>query len=318
MSLRKYPFLADPRDVAAATFQSHNALEEAASELFEICVRRLEAIARGEAYEARGAEEEVLSFWLSLMALREAGSTRLLERALRREGERLYALLEGASLEELVGLASAMGAEVKREALEIPWAIQRGKEVRIRLEVAISAPSYLSLVAGTREERLKLVNSFLLGGWVYMDARLLRLFLKEALPRYLLRRLRELEPPEGRFIELVMKARALEAREAGVREELFPKCIVDLLAKARVSVPSDEEVFVILSFLRAIGAPSAYVEELLRETGLGAGREGVIAAALARLEVSPYSCKELKERGMCECEEDLVKEYLRALRKASR
>ncbi|MEN2999836.1 MAG: hypothetical protein ABDH61_04600 [Acidilobaceae archaeon] len=319
MSLRKFPFLADPRELAAGLLQRTGALEEITEEVGELCKARLEATLKGEPWEGRGEVEEAISFWLTLMALREAGSVRLLERAIKAEAERARKLIERAELEELVSLAKAMGVEAKLEAIEFPWAIQGGKLVKRKLNVAVRAASYLSLVAGTREARLKLVNSFLLGGWVYMDLPLFRLFLAEAVPKYILRRLREMEVPEGRvFSELVRKASAAEAKAEGVREELFPKCILDIMAKARVSGLNEDEVFVLLSFLRAIGAPRGYLEELLGELGIAGGRERLVAKALERISASPYSCEELKRRGICSCSEDLVSEYLRARRRQGR
>ncbi|MCS7107141.1 MAG: hypothetical protein NZ902_03445 [Acidilobaceae archaeon] len=320
MSLRKFPFLANPRELAAGLLQRAGALEEMAGELAELCKARLEAVAKGEEWRERGSvEEEAISFWLVLMALREGGSVRLLERAIKAEVEKARRHIERAELEELIGLARSMGIEVKAEAIEIPWTVQGGKVVRRRLNVAVRAASYLSYVAGTREAALRLTNSFLLGGWVYMDLQLFRLFLAEALPKYILRGLREIEAPEGRvFSELVRKASAAEARASGVREELFPRCILDLMAKARLSSLSGDEVFVLLSFLRAIGAPRGYLEEVLRELGLARGRERLVARALEKVSAAPYTCEELKRRGICSCTENLVSEYLKARRRRGR
>jgi serine/threonine protein kinase HipA of HipAB toxin-antitoxin module len=74
---------------------------------------------------------------------------------------------------------------------------------------------------------------------------------------------------------------------------------------------------VLLSFLSAIGAPGEYVSRLLSTIGLaGEDRAVVVAESLARIKgYTPFKCEELKARRICDCEEDLVKEYMSRVRR---
>lgn len=314
MSYKRFPFLADPKDYAVRLLMKASAMEEIAEDekILSLAREKLSAYASG-APPPLGAteEEEVLSYWLALIAVRAGGSVRLLQRALRHEVTRLSEIVSKSDLDGLVGLARAMGIRCERKSIRIPWIMKAGKVIERELEVAVKAADYIRLTAGTKEKRLKLSNSFLLGGHVYLDRAGLALLLSEAAPRIILERLRSIEPPESpAFEELVRYARSLEARLGGIREEAFPKCIWDILSKAKVSELDDEEVFVLLSFLSSIGAPEAFVEEVLREAGIAEAEAPIVARALLSARgFTPYKCEQLRARGICGCDEDLVKAY---------
>lgn len=321
MSYRRFPFLADPRDLAAKILMKATALDDIADDerIVELAREKLRAIVEGSPLPSGlTEEEEVFSYWLALLAARASGGVRLLQRALRREAERMEEIASKSDLEGLVSLARIMGVRCERRSIKIPWLVKSGKIIERELEVAVRASDYIRLTAGTRERRLKLSNSFLLGGYVYVDKASLALLLIEATPRIILERLKEIPPPEApRFEELVSFARALEARLGGITEEAFPKCISDILSKARVSELSDEEVYVLLSFLSAIGAPEGFIEKVIKEAGLAESEAPIMAKALSKVGgFTPYKCEELTARKICFCDGDLVETYRKLREKA--
>ena len=127
-----------------------------------------------------------------------------------------------------------------------------------------------------------------------------------------MRSLRWRPPQTPLFEKLVEEVRALEVKEAtGFDEELLPECVKQIIARSTARRLSDEEVYVLLTFLSSIGAPREYVSKLLVETGLAdRDRAGVIAESLSKVRgYTPFKCEELKARGICDCTEDLVREY---------
>ncbi|MEM1777525.1 MAG: hypothetical protein QXY00_05695, partial [Acidilobaceae archaeon] len=209
MSLRKYPFLVDPVVYSNEILGKTRGLDDIAGEepIISLAAKRIEYTVRGEPlpdYIGTTTEEEVFSFWLAFLALREAKSISLLDKMIKLEVDRVKRFLEKESLDNLIFIAKRMGVKVDIVELRIPWIIKGNKVYYRELNIAVNIADYLKYAAGTREERLKLINSFLLKGRVYMDTVLFKLFLLEAINRFILEKVKNIEPPEvPAFLKLV-------------------------------------------------------------------------------------------------------------------
>ncbi|MEM1685601.1 MAG: hypothetical protein QXO93_04595 [Acidilobaceae archaeon] len=323
MSLRKYPFLVDPVVYSNEILGKTRGLDDIAGEepIISLAAKRIEYTVRGEPlpdYIGTTTEEEVFSFWLAFLALREAKSISLLDKMIKLEVDRVKRFLEKESLDNLIFIAKRMGVKVDIVELRIPWIIKGNKVYYRELNIAVNIADYLKYTAGTREERLKLINSFLLKGRVYMDTVLFKLFLLEAINRFILEKVKNIEPPEvPAFLKLVSNTREYEIREVrGIKEELFPNCILEIISKSRTAKISGEEAYVLLTFLNNIGAPREYIEDIIVRVGLAPrDKAKLIVGALDKLrDYTPFNCDELKARSICDCKGNLIEEYFRARR----
>ncbi len=321
MNLKKYPYLVNPWSYASLKLGFERAFETIAGDerFVELALRRVKLAMEGRLPDEISAstEEEVFSFWLSLLSLKSAGSVYLLNRVVDVEVERLSRFIENE--EDLASIARALGIRVEDRSISFPWIIEKGRVVNRVLDIAVPVQDFLKYASGSKLSELRLVNNFVKGGYVFLERRRLVKLLVEASRRFILESLKAIEVPETPvFDKLVEEVKKLEIREAlGFREELLPECIKQIIARSMARRLSDEEIYVLLSFLSSIGAPREYVSSLLVEIGLAdKGKAKVIAESLARVKgYTPFKCEELKARGICDCEEDLVKEYTSRVRK---
>ena len=319
VDLKKYPHLVDPWSYASLKLGFDRAFEVIASDehFIGLALRRIKLANEGLPDEiSTSTEDEVFSFWLSLLSLKAAGSVYLLNRVVDAEVNRISRFLEDE--EDLVGVARALGVRVEVRSISFPWVVVKGKVIRRVLDFAVPVRDFLRCAAGSKFEELRLVNNFVKGGYVFLDRRRLVKLLAEASRRAIVEKLKMEAPETPLFERLVEEVKALEVREAtGFDEELLPECIKQIIARSTARRLSDEEVYVLLTFLSSIGAPREYVSRILVETGLaGRDRAEVIAESLSKVRgYTPFKCEELKARGICDCTEDLVREYTSRVRR---
>ncbi|MFN4046566.1 MAG: hypothetical protein ACK4H7_04420, partial [Acidilobaceae archaeon] len=178
------------------------------------------------------------------------------------------------------------------------------------LRFSVPAEDFLRFASNSRDEALRLVNNFVLKGLVYMDRARLEKLVVEAARKTIEEKLKDTPVPDAEaFRRLSKSLKELEERAAsGFSEEFFPECVKSIIAAGRVRRLSDEEAYVLLSFLRAVGAPRDYLEKLLRS--LGVEEAGVLAEALGEIgDYTPFKCEVLKAKGICDCDMDLLEEY---------
>ncbi len=255
-------------------------------------------------------EESVISFWLALLALKSFNSIYLYEKVLKAELSRVAEALRGESEDSLKRLAKTLGLKVGEESLKFPWVLKGDKVVYRELRFSIPVEDFLRFASNSKDESLRLVNNFVLKGLVYLDRAKLEKLVVEASRKIIEERLKNtLIPEAAAFRKLSKDLRELEERAAsGFNEELFPECVKSIIAAGKTRRLSDEEAYVLLSFLKTIGAPRSYLEELLRS--MGVEEAGVLAEALGRLgDYTPFKCEVLKAKGICDCDMDLVEEY---------
>jgi Eukaryotic-type DNA primase, large subunit len=321
LNLKKYPYLVDPWSYASLKLGFERAFETIAGDehLLSLALKRINLAVEGKLPDEISAstEEEVFSFWLSLLSLKASGSIYLLNRVVDVEVERAKRFLEDE--DDLVGIARSLGVRVESKSISFPWVVEKGRVTYRVLDIAVPVGDFLRYASGSKLEELRLVNNFVKGGYVFLERRRFIKLLVEASRRFILDSLKAVEAPETpAFEKLVKEVRELEVRESsGLREEFLPECIRQIISRSLARRLSDEEVYVLLSFLSAIGAPGEYVSRLLSTIGLaGEDRAVVVAESLARIKgYTPFKCEELKARGICDCEEDLVKEYMSRVRR---
>jgi len=322
LNVKRYPHLVDPLSYASSRLGISGGLEVLAGEehLVSLALRRLKLALEGGLPEelSPSADDEVFSFWLLLLALKASNSVYVLGRILDAEVERVERFLKAEDVESLASIARVLGVRVEFKPISFPWLVIKGRVSERPLEVAVPVEDFLRYASRSKLEELRLVNNFVKGGYVYMDKERLVKLLSEASRLYIVEKLKAMEAPENPvFQRLVEEVRKLEALEAsGFREELLPSCVRGIIASSKARRLSDEEAYVVLSLLSSIGAPVEYVERLLVEMGLASVKEArVIAEALLKVRgYTPFKCEELKSRGICECSEDLVREYQARLR----
>jgi DNA primase large subunit len=321
LNLKKYPYLVDPWSYASSKLGFERAFEIIAGDehVVKLALKRVNLALEGGLPDEISAstEEEVFSFWLSLLSLKVASSVYLLNRIVDAEVERAARFLEGE--EDLISVARALGIRVEGKSISFPWVVVKGKVTYRVLDIAVPVGDFLRYASSSRLEELRLVNNFVKGGYVFLERRRLVKLLVEASRRFILESLRVVEAPETPVFErLVEEVKELEVMEAsGLREELLPECIKQIISRSLARKLSDEEVYVLLSFLSSVGAPREYVSSLIARMGLAdEGKAVVIAESLAKIKgYTPFKCEELKAKGICDCDEDLVKEYISRVRR---
>ncbi|MDM7275398.1 MAG: hypothetical protein P3X22_004670 [Thermoprotei archaeon] len=207
-------------------------------------------------------------------------------------------------------LAKTLGLKVGGESLRFPWVLKGDKVIYRELRFSVPVSDFLKFASNSRDEALRLANNFVLKGLVYLDRARLEKLVVEASRKTIEEKLKDTPIPEAAAFRRLSKAlRELEERAAsGFNEEFFPECVKSIIAAGRVRRLSEEEAYVLLSFLKAIGAPRSYLEELLGS--IGVEEAGVLAEALGKVgDYTPFKCEALKAKGICDCDMDLVEEY---------
>ncbi|MEM4511686.1 MAG: hypothetical protein QXK97_00060 [Acidilobaceae archaeon] len=259
-------------------------------------------------------DSQVYTFWIALLALREAGSVRLLDEFIERELELARRHLDSEEDRDVLRIAESLGLRVKPAELRV--AVSRRERGELLYKVfgyAIPLRDFLRVSSKSRAGELRLVNNPVRDGVVYLDGETLRLLVSEAFRARLAEKLREIEAPESpAFRELAEKLREIEALAlSGLDELSLPQCIRELATKASKESLSDLEAHTIVSFLKASGAPRDAVAVMLKKLGLADERVAeTIARALEEIEApGPLRCEELRKRGVCDCDRDLTLEY---------
>ncbi len=314
LTYSKYPFVVNYREYLSRVYGYQVTLSdlEGDNKVVELARRRLkDAIEKGEVEVFNApAEDEVASFYLSLAAAAAAGSRRLLEIYAEAESKRALRLLRDEDDSGILELGKAMGLSVTRDIIKIPWIQARNGKVTYRLlSYSVSVSNYLRVVSPPPEPKWSLVNSMVRGGRVYMDSETLREFLALAVKRLIIgsadKLVKEDEPPRFLAEEALRLLNAKESKvmdSKGFSSDLFPPCIRQL--QERLDKLSDEELYVYLSFLASIGLPPGTMALELsraRAVRLDVAERSIRALITAGLGTTykPYSCKVMKDKGLC-------------------
>ncbi|MEM0341086.1 MAG: hypothetical protein QXN05_02185 [Acidilobaceae archaeon] len=258
-------------------------------------------------------DSQVYTFWLALLALREAGSVRLFRSFVEKELELAYKHLLSEEDRDVLKIAESLGLKAISKELKVP--VYRDKRDRLHYKIfsyAVSVRDFLKVSARSRESKLKLTNMPVKEGTVYLDGEMLRELVLAMFKVKMFDKLNELEAPEtSAFRKLVEELRRAELiAVSGFDKHLLPNCIKEILERAGHGELSDAEIHTLLSFLKRIETPREAVVEMLMTLDMNSDLAETIALALEEVDSpGPLKCEELKKREICDCEKDLTLEY---------
>ena len=261
--------------------------------------------------------DAVIAYHAAAAMASKSGSPRLVRALAEATGEHARTSLSGASPRELVRTARMLGLPVERSQVSIPWIVERGRVVPLRLEYNVPLARYLRVASGSGG-MLSLANSFLRGGRVYMDKRRLVELIALAAKA---RAVRIIDRYRGAELgkKLVDEALRLAARAetggggGGLDWEALPGCVRRIIEEG---ARSDLEAYMLISFLAAVRPSRDSLARALLRSGLASARslENLVDAVLSLRGVSPYKCDSEPGRQACPegCGEGAVREYFRA------
>lgn len=329
----KYPFIVGLEEFLARETGLPDPLLEIAGDpsLIDLAVKRIESLLGGnfrESFLAKTSSfEAVVSFYLGLAIAGKASRT-LLAMVISREVSEISRLLSEEAEERVLRVASMLGIRVGKGQARIPWIITReGRVVERVLPYSLNIRDYLELAAASNWGR-SLANSFILGGKVFLDSSGLKNLIVIKARQKMEEDARRLSALESPYISQAVK-RLLEEYGStpsspqivgkGLVYEALPQCVRGILEKGLSGETiTDEEFFLLTSFLANVGAPPKLLSELL-SVQLGVDKDASLSIAVKALKIAsefkPYDCTKPPGREICsDCPGDLVKHYLGRIR----
>lgn len=312
--LRRYPFATTLKEYSARVAGVELRVGDLARDesVAGLALKRLKANMEESEYKPdpdSTVDDEVFSFHLAV-ALAAALGPAALRRFSESEASRTRGMLKLEDEVTLLELASSLGVRVEKRPISIPWLVARGGEVRRRiLAYRVHVSDYLKVHAASEREDV-LTNSFLLGGWVYLDRQGLEDLIYDAIKLRIEKlasqfELSELPEPVVARARAVFEE-ALDKRSGRLAEldpTAFPPCIKAIVKKASregVRSLSDEEGYMLVTFLAYTKLDSNTIRSLLNA---GDG-DALAVSSLARFARSrgfrPFKCSAAKELGLCE------------------
>ncbi len=303
----KYPFMVDPQSYLSRIIPGRP-LEILARDRDYIELARARLVAAllgGGDWRPEGltSEDEVASFYLALAAAGKA-SKLALSKFIDAELERARRLMEEEEEDSLFEVAWRMGLRIERRIIRMPWLVDDAGRVMYRsLNMAVRVDDVLRATAGVAS----LANMFLKDGWVYLDRGGLIELLLGAARRRLYGLVEELSGVDSEGLEELAFQVRVAVEEASIDEigfigEAVPECIKELLEKAESRGLSEEELYVLATFLANTNAPARVLAGILASSGLAVGELANVIAEVMIVkakEFKPYNCRELLSRGIC-------------------
>lgn len=324
MLYKKYPFIKSYeealRDSTGAVIPFKDLMRD--SELVERARRSILNSIKQGVWEGSGysVEEEIMVFYLSLSIVKGVGDPTISSRFLRAVREAIKRLVEKEDARTLTSLLALAGLEPREAKERMEWLVdvKNGRVYMKELIVAVPLNRYLSVIAVSDEALLHPSNSFIKNGVVYLDLPRLKSLASLVLIELAEKRLHEVEPaPHELISNIAGEIRDLIA--ARVRPENIPACIRELEHRvASGSELRDDEIYTIITFYYSIKAPKDRVKQVLAMLTRGDERlaESILRAVMLETGgYAPFTCEELKRRGICTCTDDLINEYYSTLNK---
>ena len=260
--------------------------------------------------QAEASWDNILAFHATLAAAAKSGSLRLLYKVADAEAKRVRLLLQHEGIDWLVRIAKAMGIDAAKEELDIPWLVDsRGQIVIRRLVVSVPASTYLKVASSLGDPRWRLVNSFLLGGRVYLGKSMfeeLLSFNARSLILSLAEKYRDLELPKLESLGREFASRLDRERvEEGYDPSRVPACVQESLSRIAGGKAGPLDLYLAATFLANVGAPVEVLAEAIFSGGYADAFLARIIAEVFMEEARAYTpprCKVLLEAGVCkEC-----------------
>jgi len=323
MLYRKYPVLVrDPLGFLQDKTGYRNPLSLYArdDEVLKSVESRLESRLEGGKWRpADSSEAEVASLLLSLYIASRA-SRLALTRFIDGELEYVRGELVREDLEVLTRIAELLGIKLYRDrVVRVPWLYSRGRLYYRELGLSASFTEVFGNIEGVNVSSL-----YVLGGRVYLDRELLVTLITSVMKSRLYGLAEDLSGVEVDGVDdLVSRVRDVVEHgapiPATVSEDLFPDCIKSILSKSKEgSVLSDEEIYVMVTFLAGINAGTSMLERFLVEAGLAKPELAPLVSGILYEEAKrfkPYNCRALQDMGLCKCKGALIPEYWARVRR---
>lgn len=311
--LRRYPFTTTLKDYSLRVVGVEVRVGDLARDeaIAGLALERLKAGIEEAEYRPKPeltVDDEVFSFHLAV-ALASALGPSALKRFSESEASRAYKTIKLEDENTLIELASSLGVRVEKKPISMPWLIARGGEVRRKiLAYRVHVSDYLRVhAAGGREDAL--TNSFLLGGWVYLDRRGLEDLIHDAVRLRIETLASQVDPselPEG----ILARAKAIleealdkrSGRLVDLDPEAFPPCIsaiVEKASRAGVKALSDQEGYMLVTFLAYIKLDSESLRDLLNASDGDALAISSLARYARLRGFSPFRCSAARDAGLC-------------------
>ncbi|MCE4612317.1 MAG: hypothetical protein F7C07_00585 [Desulfurococcales archaeon] len=328
--IAKYPFIVDFEKFLAKEARISDPLPEIVNDpdLIDLATKRIESLLRGNLRESFLSRLDsfgaVTSFYLGLAIAGKASRT-LLALVISKEISEASKMLSGESEEVTLHIASMLGVKVKKGQARVPWIItSEGKTVERVLPYTLDLKDYLEIL-GRSARSETLANSFILDGKVFLDSSgLKRLVIAKA--RWKIENeAKKLSSLESAHLSRAAKTLLGEfgsaaeappsAAVAGLIHEALPECIKSIIEKGLSGADiSDQEFFLLLSFLANIRAPPKLLSEVFSKQ-LGLSRDAALDLSIKALKIAsdfkPYDCSKPPGREVCsDCPGDLVRYYL--------
>ncbi len=320
-------YLADPESMARRLLGSSPPLVELLSESEAIGIARAlleNAVEKGRLEFPPASELERVVGYHTALALASLSRSPVLVRAIiEATYEHAISILRSMRNDDLERTAKVLGARLEKSGTTINWIVDNGRIIPLHLQYSIDLPHYLAIAGSSDDPMLLLPNSFLRGRRVYLDRdRLISLlaFAVKKRVQGLIDKYRSLESSV-----LSQEARRLAARlsrpaRGGIDWESVPECIRRLVDKG---VETDEEAYMLVSFIAYIGPDRREIEEVLLRSDLASsGSLENLSDAILSLgrRFTPYKCDSELGKKICgsQCQEGVLREYFQRVKEKRR
>ncbi|MEB3759701.1 MAG: hypothetical protein GSR81_02520 [Desulfurococcales archaeon] len=270
--------------------------------------------------------EAVISYYGALVASAKSRAYRLIKLLIDASVDHALSTLPRVNDEELIKIAKNLGIELEYKPLSIPWLVDpAGRVVPKILKFRIDLIKYLETIEGSNDAVLSLPSGFVKSRKIYLDRQRAIHLIIHGIRRKLESLIDEYKGLEAPRLEELGRryARELVKRSSpGIRPNLYPECIQSIMDLAKKGGLSDEEIYVLITFIANLDPPVEYVEDMLNELNL-ASTSALPNIARAIVEIAsrytPYKCGSSVLREICgECSEDLLKTYYKRVRSIRR
>ncbi|MCE4623970.1 MAG: hypothetical protein F7B11_04395 [Caldisphaeraceae archaeon] len=313
LTYSKYPFALSLDEYARKSLGYKVGLDELIEndKVVKIAKKRIEgAITERMSPTKNGfsTDDEVFSFYLALGIIKYSNSLLALNLFTEAEINRARNFIVNEDEESLILLARSLDIIVNKQQIRIPWIATSTGAIRYKvLKYYVDLGSFLKTAVASQKKELKLVNSFLINGRVYLDEGILKSLIEVGIGTKIKTLANKLEVSEKMKNLSGIVSRYLKAVEnkipiRKVEYNSFPPCMLSLKNEIEKGLfIGDEKLFIYIAFLISIGAEEEEISDVL-EKSLGISHTlslRITRAFLENEDIMPYRCDVMKRKGLC-------------------
>ncbi|MCE4607697.1 MAG: hypothetical protein F7B61_01890 [Caldisphaeraceae archaeon] len=313
LTYSKYPFALSLDEYARKSLGYKVGLDELIEndKVVKIAKKRIEGAITERASPIKNGfstDDEVFSFYLALGIVKYSNSLLALNLFTEAEINRAKNFIVNEDEESLILLARSLGVIVNKQQIRIPWIAASTGAIRYKiLKYYVGLGSFLKITVASQKRELRLVNSFLVDGRVYLDESVLKSLIEVGIGTKIRSLANELEVSEkmknlsgvvSRYLKVVENKIPVQK----VEYNSFPPCMLSLKNEIEKGLfIGDEKLFVYIAFLISIGAEEEEISDVL-ERSLGVSHTlslRITRAFLGIEDIMPYRCDVMKRKGLC-------------------